>query len=122
MQNTCECISSNLISTLGERFREERGIKRVTATPPEDELPDKYADRPKKVRFLIDYKDPVTAATVVARLTVLSMRVQGLPSIHLVEDNSPFVELRCGQFRFSTEVNALAGMVLYSAVCSQRVP
>jgi hypothetical protein len=61
------------------------------------------------VRFLIDYKDPVTAATVVARLTVLGIRVSGLPSIHLLEDNSPFVQLRCGHFRFSTEINALAG-------------
>jgi hypothetical protein len=81
----------------------------VTAVPPEDIIPDKNADQPKRVRFLIDYKDPVTAATVVARLTVLGIRVSGLPSIHLLEDNSPFVQLRCGHFRFSTEINALAG-------------
>jgi hypothetical protein len=94
---------------VGEAYREERGIKRVTAVPPEDIIPDKNADRPKKVRFLIDYKDPVSADTVVARLTFLAIRVSGLPSIHLVEDNSPFVQLQCGLFRFSTEINALAG-------------
>lgn len=58
---------------------------------------------------MIDYKAPVSAATVVARLTVLSARVEGLPSIHLVEDNSPFVKLQCGQFLFATEINSLAG-------------
>jgi hypothetical protein len=88
--------------------------------PPEDIIPDKNADRPKKVRFLIDYKDPISADTVVARLTFLAIRVSGLPSIHLVEDNSPFVQLQCGLFRFSTEINALAGKCTLSG--SQLVP
>lgn len=105
----------------GEQYREERGIKRVTDVPPEDVIPDKYADRPKKVRFLIDYKDPISAATVVARLTVLTIKVTGLPSIHLVEDNSPFVQLKCGSFRFATEINALAGQALRTILFSPVV-
>lgn len=55
--------------------------------------------------------------TVVARLTVVSIRVSKLPSIHIVEENSPFVSLHCGQWRFTTEINSFAGIVLGYLMC-----
>ena len=61
------------------------------------------------VRFLLDYKDPIRDDTVVARVSVNSIHVEGLSSIHIVENNSPFVKLSCGGERFCTEINALAG-------------
>lgn len=92
----------------GEIYRTQRNLKRVYRIPDYDIIPDKNADKNKKVRFLVDW-EPVTAKTVVARVTVLSIKVLNLLSIHLLEENSPFVKLSCGEFKYSTEVNSFGG-------------
>jgi len=77
--------------------------------PEYEKIPNKNL-KPEKVRFLIDYKDPIKDDSVMARVTVQSVHVLELNSIHIVENNSPFVTLVCGNWRFTTEINALAGM------------
>lgn len=76
--------------------------------PEYEKIPNKNL-KPEKVRFLIDYKDPIKDDSVMARVTVQSIHVSELNSIHIVENNSPFVTLVCGSWRFTTEINALAG-------------
>jgi Ca2+-binding EF-hand superfamily protein len=93
----------------GVEYRASRGLQRSYAYPDYELIPPKDEGKPKKVRFMLDYKDPVTDSTPVARITVLAITVSGMPSIHLLEENSPFVSFVCDQWRFTTEVNCLAG-------------
>ena len=92
----------------GEDYRTARNLKRIFDVPEYEKIPNKNL-KPEKVRFLIDYKDPIKDDSVMARVTVQSIYVSELNSIHIVENNSPFVTLVCGSWRFTTEINALAG-------------
>jgi len=93
----------------GELYRAERGLKRVLSVPSYDVIPPKRTHTKQRVRFLEDW-EPITPKTVVARTTVMSVRAFNLKRVSLLEINSPFVKLFCGNdWKFVTEVNSLGG-------------
>lgn len=62
----------------------------------------------KKVSF--QDQEPIKGQeNLVARLTVLSIKVDNLPSMHAFEKNSPFVNIFCGAYKFATESYSFAG-------------
>lgn len=87
----------------GMEYRKMRNVTRCTAVPPEDELP----CQKKKVVFVAPPK--LRPDRLLARATILRIVLSELPRMSLLVSNSPFVEISCGSFRSTTEVNSLAG-------------
>lgn len=46
---------------------------------------------------------------IIGKISILSMKVEGLPSMHLFKRNSLFVMCTCGEFRCTTEIHENAG-------------
>jgi hypothetical protein len=94
----------------GIHYRADRGMKRIIAIPPEDILPKKLlAEQTKKVRFH-EPESSTSKTGLLGRITINSIKVYGLPSLHLVEKNSPFVTVHCGSaYKSSTEIYSYAG-------------
>ena len=90
----------------GVDFRKERGIRTAKPLDPLEDNP-KLARKPK-VLFRVG-EHIKTSDGLIARATVNSISLVNLPSFRLLEANSPFVTFSCGDYKFSTEINAHAG-------------
>lgn len=94
----------------GISYRALHGMKRVTAIPPEDVLPKKsLRESNKKVRFLEPENISKWKLGLLARLTINTIKLTNLVSVHLVEKNSPFATLHCGDWKSSTQIYSYAG-------------
>lgn len=60
-------------------LRAERGLKRVYAVPEYDNIPSKVT-RKEKVRFLIDYKDPIRPVTIHFSAYLITHCIMQMPS------------------------------------------
>lgn len=100
----------------GVEYRMEHGIKkRYDHIPPEDIIVSTGMPKVKKVRFLdVAPSQDTEFGKLIGRVTIKSIKVMNIPSIHVLERNSPFVKLECGPWKFTTEVYSYAGMVLLS--------
>lgn len=113
----------------GVQFRAEQHIIRCYDFPPEDDLPIKTGNkifktpkrkdngsnllRTKKVSFIdmeVNRFNKPKNSAVIARLTVVSIKVRNLASLSILQRNSPFVSLQCGETQFTTEVYSFAGI------------
>jgi hypothetical protein len=94
------------------KYRADRGIKRITAAPPEDDLPSKrIQEEVKRVKFAKAeaFGEAKNLTGLIGRLTVNSIALSALPSFHTIEKNSPYVTLSCGDWKSSTEIYSYAG-------------
>jgi hypothetical protein len=95
----------------GVQYRLEHGIRKQY-----DHIPVEDANHPekrtKKVQFLeITPSIDTQYGKLIGRVTVKSIKLSNLLSIHVFEKNSPFVTLECGPWKFSTEVYSYAGQL-----------
>ena len=94
----------------GVLYRASRGIQRMKRIPPEDAIPLKD-NRLAKVRFdeaqLLALE--VKEKGLLARGTVLAIKLSKLRKVHGMEVNSPFVTIQCGGWKFTSEINCFAG-------------
>jgi hypothetical protein len=104
---------------VGESYRAARGIERCTAIPPEDvmgakegKIDIKVSKKGSKGVHFTDTEEKLVKydKTMLARVTIKSIKVLDLASVHLTERNSPFVVLSCGKDKFHTEIYAYAGL------------
>jgi hypothetical protein len=94
------------------KYRADHGIKRITAAPPEDDLPSKrIQEEVKRVKFAKAeaFGEAKNLTGLIGRLTVNSIALSALPSFHTIEKNSPYVTLSCGDWKSSTEIYSYAG-------------
>ena len=97
----------------GVLYRASRGIHRDKRTPPEDVIPSKMDNnRPRKVRFNEAqlHSLEVKEKGLLARGTVLAIKLSKLRKVHGMEVNSPFVAIQCGGWKFTSEINCFAGI------------
>lgn len=118
---------------IGVQYRADHNMKRCYALPSEDEIPMRQPPRPPpKSKKLMSSNQSVRAlsastktvsfvesslnrirrektATTLARMTVKSIRLRDLISVHPLQKNSPFLSLDCGAFKFVTEAYSFAG-------------
>lgn len=96
------CVQSILKDRLeGVAYRKKHNIARVTNEPADDEIPQKV----KKVKFVYKNENERVDNGLIGRITILSISLFDLPSMHLLKPNSPFVSLACGDWKASTEVS-----------------
>ena len=99
----------------GVLYRASRGIQRIKRIPPEDAIPLKDNNRLSKVRFdeaqLLALE--VKEKGLIARGTVLAIKLSKLRKVHGMEVNSPFVTIQCGGWKFTSEINCFAGIIFF---------
>lgn len=65
-------------------------------------------EKPPVVKWKRPQKPP-PRIRLIGRVTVLGIILTSLPSVHLIEKNSPFVSLECDEWKSTSEINAFAG-------------
>ena len=95
----------------GIKYRMEHGIrKRYDHFPPEDFIATKDSTKHKKVRFLdVAPSNDTEHGKLIGRITIKSIKINNIPSIHIFQRNSPFVQIECGPCKFSSEVYSYGG-------------
>jgi hypothetical protein len=83
--------------------------------PFEDILKKKKQNHLTKVQFVNDLNIKKMAPknkNLLARVTVISIKLYDLPKMNFLEPNSPFVKICCGDWNFVTEIFSYAGFYL----------